>query len=173
MTGHLDLQQRYKTMTTDELVRLAVDREKLTTDAAETLAHELKERNLDSPDAIREYDRERDRQIEQAKKAAAGRWSTMLGINKVTEPLKRRPLLASLVSICCTVVSFETFALLHINSHLLLFLLFIIAAFATKCGLMAMRSSSPFPIRALGLLAAVVGVIFSFMFLLFAILGVG
>ncbi len=174
MAGHLDLPKRYKTMTTDELVRLAAEREKLTAKATEALGEELKERHLEGPVAIREYERRRDRQIKNADDVvAARRWSHRWGLNRTVEPLRQRPLLTSLISICCSVVSFETFAQLHINSRLLLFLLFIIVAFGTKCGLMAVRSSSPVLIRILGLLGVVVGVIFSFMFLLFTILGVG
>lgn len=178
MTGHSALLQRYKAMGTEELVRLAADGEKLTPEAGEALRHELKERHLDGPSAIREYERERDVQVRQAEDAAAARrWSNRLGINRVIEPLRRRPFLAALVSVCCPVAAYLFFYVMTKLSiggfPAVTFLVFGIAAFGAKCGVIAARSRAAFLIRSLGLLGAIVGIPLAFIFLVYAVLGVG
>lgn len=157
------------------LVALAGDREKLTSEADEALTQELKERHLDSSDAIKEYELERDRQIKQAEDlASARRWSNRLGINRIIEPLKQRPFLASLISVCCSVVAYEVFNTVRTGgSHLFTFLAFLMAAFGAKCGVIAVRSSARLLTRFLGLLGALVGVPLAFIFLVYSIFGVG
>jgi hypothetical protein len=174
MTSRLELPEHYRTMSTDELVRLSADRGRLTAEAAEALGRELNERHLADPNAIREYELERDRQIKAEDLASARRWSNRLGINKILRPLRQRPLAASLISICCSVVAYEIFNALRIGgSHLFTFLVFLLAAFGAKCGVIAVRSSAPLLIRFLGLLGALVGVPLAFIFLVYAIFGVG
>ena len=107
VANYQEMAERYGMMSNDDLLRVAVDQDSLTTIARETLAEELRKRRFDDPDAIQEYEREQDQQIKQEEElAAAVRWSNRSRLQRVFDYLKQHPLVAILASIGAPALAF-------------------------------------------------------------------
>jgi len=175
-TGHEGLSDRYVMMSNDDLLRLAADQDSLTTTAREALAEELQKRGLDNPDAIREYERERDQQIKQGEElAAAVRWSDRSRFQRIFEHLKQHPLMALAASIASPALAFLIgygMVTLRVgNGRILNSLLSLTLTLGGVCGIAAKRSSATLPLRILGFLAALAEFFYAFVFLFAATIG--
>jgi hypothetical protein len=167
-----EIADRYVTMSNDDLLRVAGDRDSLTTTAREALSEELRKRSLDSPDAIVKYERERDQEIKQEEElVAAVQWSNRSRFQRVFDHLKQRPLVALLASISSPGLAFLMgygLVTLRIGGpRVLSSLVSLTLALGGVCGIAALRSSARLPIRILGLLVAL-GEFFYAFFSLFA-----
>jgi len=167
---------RYVTMSNDDLLRVAADRNSLTTTAREALSEELRKRGLDNPDAIGKYEREQDLQIKQEEElAAALRWSNRSRFQRAFDHLKQHPLVAILASIGAPALAFLIgYGMVRLrvgNGRILSSLVSLTLALGGVCGIAAARSSARLPIRILGLLATLGEFFYAFVFLFAATIG--
>jgi hypothetical protein len=170
------LSDRYEVMSNDDLLRVAADRDSLTTAAREALAEELSKRSLDSPDAIGKYEHERDQQIRQEEELdAADRWSNRSRFQKVFDYLKQQPLVAILASISAPAIAFLIgygMVTLRVgNGRILSSLVSLTLTLGGVCGIAAARSSAWLPIRIFGFLITVGEFFYAFVFLFAATIG--
>jgi hypothetical protein len=168
--------ERSGMMSNDDLLRVAVDQDSLTTIARETLAEELRKRRFDDPDAIQEYEREQDHQIKQEEElAAAVRWSNRSRLQRVFDYLKQHPLVAILASISAPalafVIGYGMVTLRVGNGRILGSLVSLTLTLGGVCGIAAARSSARLPIRILGFLATLGEFFYAFVFLFGATIG--
>jgi hypothetical protein len=175
-TDHQGLSDRYVMMSNDDLLRVAADRDSLTTTACEAVAEELRKRGLDSPDAIGKYERERDQQIKQEEElAAAVRWSNRSRFQRIFDYLKQHPLAALLVSIgspgLAFLIGYGMVTLRIGGPRILASLVSLTLAIGGVCGIAAARSSARFPIRILGFLVTLGEFFYAFFFLFAATIG--
>jgi hypothetical protein len=171
-TDQQRMSDRYVVMSNDDLLRVAADRDSLTSTAREALAKELQKRSLDSPDAIRECARERDQQIKQEEDLdAAVRWSNRSRFQRIFDYLKQHPLMALLASIgspgLAFLIGYGMVTLRVGNGRILNSLVSLTLALGGVCGIAAARSSARLPIRILGVLVTL-GEFFYAGFFLFA-----
>jgi hypothetical protein len=140
------LSDRCVMMSNDNLLRVAADRDSLTTTAREALAVELGKRGLDSPDAIRKYEHERDRQIKQEEElAAVVRWSKRSRFQRIFHHLRQHSLVTLLASIgfpaLAFLIGYGMVTLRVGNGRILNFLISFMLALGGVCGITAARSS--------------------------------
>lgn len=171
-----EISDRYATMGIDDLIRVAVDRDALTPTGRQALAEELRKRGLDNPDAIREYEHERDQQIKQEEDlVAARRWSNRPRIQRGFDYLKQHPLLALLASAISPGLAFLIgYAMVSLrvgNGRVLSCLVSLMLALGGVCGIAAARSSTGLAIRILGGMAALGEFFYAFVFLFAATIG--
>ncbi len=175
-TDQQAVSDRYVVMSNDDLLRVAVDRDSLTTTAREALTEELRKRSLDSRDAIEKYERERDQRIKQEEElAAAVRWSNRSGFQKISDYLKQHPLMALLASISfpglALLIGYGMVTLRIGNGRILNSLVSLTLALGGMCGIAAARSSARWPIRILGILLTIGEFFYAFFFLFAATIG--
>jgi hypothetical protein len=175
-TDHKGITDRYVVMSNDDLLRVAADRDSLTTTAREALLEELRKRGLDNPDAIGKYERERDQQIKQEEElAAAVRWSKRSRFQRIFDHLKQHPLVALLASIgspaLAFLIGYGMVTLRVGNGRILSSLVSLTLILGGVCGIAAVRSSATLPIRILGFLATLGEFYYAFFFLFAATIG--
>jgi hypothetical protein len=163
-------------MSIDELLRVTADQDKLRTTARETLALELQKRGLDNPEAIRQYEFDRDERIKSEEDhAAAIRESNRSRFGRVFQYLKQHPLTALLVAACCPGIAFLIgFGVVTFrvgNGRILSCLVCLTLAFGGACGAAAARSSGRIPIRILGFVVALIEIFYASVFLFAATVG--
>jgi hypothetical protein len=174
--NYQEIAARYGMTSDDDLLRVAADRDSLTTLAREALAEELRKRGLDSPDAIRRYERDRDQQIKQEEELdAAVRWSNRSRFQRVFDYLKQHPLLALLASIgspaLAFLIGYGMVTLRVGNGRILNSLVSLTLVLGGVCGMAATRSSARVPIRILGGLVTLGEFFYAFFFLFAATIG--
>jgi hypothetical protein len=175
-TDQQGISGRYVLMSNDDLLRVAADRDSLTTTAREALAEELRKRSLDSPDAIGKCARERDQQIKQEDElAAAVRWSNRSRFQRVFDYLKQHPLAALLASIgspaLAFLIGYGMVTLRVGNGRILNSLVSLMLVLGGVCGRATARSSAWVPIRILGGLVTLGEFFYAFFFLFAATIG--
>jgi ABC-type glycerol-3-phosphate transport system permease component len=175
-TDQQGISNRYAVMSNDDLLRVAVDPDSLTTTAREALAEELQKRNFDSPDAIGKYARERDQQIKQEEELdAAVRWSNRSRFQRIFDYLKQHPLVALLASIgspgLAFLIGYGLVTLRIGGPRILSSLVSLTLTLGGVCGIAAVRSSARLPIRILGVLATLGEFYYAFFFLFAATIG--
>jgi len=173
---HQGITGRYVAMSNDDLLRVAAERDSLTTTAREALAEELRKRGLDSPHAIEKYERERDQRIKQEEDlAAAVRWSKRSRFQRVFDHLKQNPAVALLASIgvpaLAFVIGYGMVTLRIGNGRILSSLMSLTLTLGGVCGIAAWRSSAKVPIRILGFLVTLGEFYYAFFFLFAATIG--
>jgi hypothetical protein len=174
--NYQEIAARYGMTSDDDLLRVAADRDSLTTLAREALAEELRKRGLDSPDAIRRYERDRDQQIKQEEELdAAVRWSNRSRFQRVFDYLKQHPIVAILASMGAPALAFVIgygIVTLRIGSpRILSSVVSLTLSLGGICGIAAVRSSASLPIRILGFLATIGEFYYAFFFLFAATIG--
>ena len=175
-TDQQGISDRYAVMSNDDLLRVAADRDSLTTTAREALAEELRKRSLDSSDAIGKYARERDQQIKQEEELnAAVRWSNRSRFQRIFDYLKHHPLVALLASIgspgLAFLIAYGMVTLRVGNGRILNSLVSLTLVVGGVCGMAAARSSARVPIRILGGLVTLGEFFYAFFFLFAATIG--
>jgi hypothetical protein len=176
ITDPVDIADRYAGMSIDELLRVAADQDKLTATARESLTRELQKRGLDSPDAIRQYEFDRDGQIKSEEdRAAAVCESNRSRFGRVFQYLKQHPLTALLIATCCPGIAFLIgygMVTLRVgNGRILSSLVCLTLAFGGMCGVAAARSLGRIPFRILGVFIALAEGFYAFVFLFAATVG--
>jgi hypothetical protein len=171
-----DIANQYARMGIDELLCIAAEQEKLTAKAGEALAQEPQKRGLGSPDAIRQYEFDRDQQIKSEEDhAAAIRESNRSRFERVFQYLKQHPLSALLAALCSPGIAFLIgygMVTLRIgNGRILSSLVCLTLAFGIGSGAAAARSASRIPIRILGVFIALAEGFYAFVFLFAATVG--
>jgi hypothetical protein len=171
-----DIAEHYAEMSIDELLLVVVDQDKLRPTARETLMLELQQRGLGTPEAIRQYEFERDERIKSEEDhAAAIRESNRSRFGRVFQYLKQHPVAALLVAACCPggafLIGFGMVTLRVGNGRILSSLVCLTLAFGGACGVTAARSSCRIPIRVLGFVVALIEIFYAFMFLFAATVG--
>jgi len=151
------ISDRYVMMSNDDLLRVAADRDSLTSTARDALAKELQKRSFDSPAAIGKYEHERDQQIKQEEDLdAAVRWSNRSRFQRIFDYLKQHPLVALLASIgspgLAFIVGYGLVTLRIGGPRILSSLVFLTLTLGGVCGIASARSSARLPIRILGFL---------------------
>ena len=144
-TDRQGISDRYVVMSNDDLLRVAADRNSLTTTAREALAEELRKRSLDSPAAIGKYEHDREQQSKQGEElAAAVRSSNRSRFQKVFDHLKQHPLVAILASIgapaLAFVIGYGMVTLRVGNGRILSSLVSLTLTLGGICGIAAARS---------------------------------
>jgi hypothetical protein len=174
--NYQDLAERYGIMSNDDLLRVAADRAGLTTAADEALLEELRERGFDAPEAIQEYERERDQEIKKEEEsAAAARWSNRSRFQRIFDYLKLRPLVALLASIgspgLALLIGYGMATMRVGDGRILSSLVSLTLTLGGVCGIAAARSSARLPIRVLGFMAMLGEFFYAFVFLFAATIG--
>jgi hypothetical protein len=172
----MGLSDRYVVMSNANLLRVAADRDNLTTTAREALVAELLRRGFDNPNAIQKYQRQRDQQIKREEElAAAVRWSNRSRSQRIFDHLKQQPLVAMLASIgapaLAFVIGYGMVTLRVGNGRILSSLVSLILTLGGVCGTAAVRSSAKLPIRILGFLVTLGEFFYAFVFLFAATVG--
>jgi len=175
-TDQQGISDRYVVMSNDDLLRVAADRDHLTTPAREALAEELRKRSLDSPDAIAKYERERNQQIKQEEELdAAVRWSKRSRLQRIFGYLKQHPLVALLASVgspgFAFLIGYGMVTLRIGGPRILDSLVSLTLALGGVCGIATWRSSARLPIRILGSLVTLGEFFYAFVFLFAATIG--
>lgn len=174
--NYLEIAERYGMMSTDGLLRVGADRDVLTTAADGALLEELRKRGLDTPDAVKRYQRDRAEQTSREEKQdAAVRWANRSRFQRVFDYLKQHPLVALLASVAAPasafVIGYGMVTLRVGNGRILGALMSLTLALGGVCGIAAGRSSAVLPIRILGFLATVGELFYAFVFLFAATIG--
>jgi hypothetical protein len=175
-TDQQGISDRYVVMSNDDLLRVAADRDSLTSTAREALAKELQKRNFDNPDAIGKYARERDQQIKQEEELdAALRWSDRSRFQRIFDYLKQHPLVALLASIgspgLAFLIGYGLVTLRIGGPRILSSLVSLTLMLGGICGIAAARSSARLPLRMLGFLVTLAEFFYAFVFLFAATIG--
>jgi hypothetical protein len=171
-TDQQGISDRYVVMSDDDLLRVAADRDSLTTTAREALAEELRKRGLDSPAAIGKYEGRISQEVELA---AADRWLKRSRFKRIFEHLQQHPPLALLVSIgspaLAFLIGYGMVTLRVGNGRALNSLVSLMLALGGVCGIASARSSATLPIRILGFLVMLGEFFYALVFLFAATIG--
>lgn len=168
--------EHYSEMSVDELLLVAADRDKLRATAREILTLELQKRGLDTSDAIRQYELDRDERIKNEEDhSAAIRESRQSTFGRVFQYLKQHPLTALLLAACCPAIALLIgygMVTLRVGSgRILSSLVCLTLAFGATCGVAAARSLGRIPFRILGVFVALAEGFYAFVFLFAATVG--
>ena len=167
---------RYLVMTTDELLRLAADPKSLTTAARQALARELRNRGVDNPTAVAQYENQRDQEIaREGVRVAEIRWSQRSQFQKVFDHLKSHLPTALMASVGFPALGFLIgYGMVTLkvgNGRILSALVFVSLALGGVCSVAVARSPANIPLRVLGFLVAAGEFFYAFVFLFSATIG--
>jgi hypothetical protein len=174
--NHQGLSDRYAVASSEDLLRLAADRNSLTTSASQALWEELRKRGLGGADAIAAYEQERDRQIKQeGELAATVSWSNRSRFRRLFDHLKDHPMAALLACVgfpaLAFVIGYGMVTLRVGGGRILGSLVSLTLLLGGVCGAAAARSQASLSIRILGFLAALGEFFYAFIFLFAATIG--